>query len=212
MQEFIINFMEKWGYLGVFLLITLENIFPPIPSEVILTFGGFMTSYTKMHVVGVILAATVGSVLGAIVLYVVGRLISAERLEKILSGRLGRMLRLKPEDIEKAEKWFLKRGNKAVFICRCVPIVRSLISLPAGSTAMPFLPFLGFTCAGTLIWNTVLVILGRVASNAWEKIAGYFDTFSLIVLIVLAVICGICGLLFIKARFINPKKDNDKGN
>ncbi|MDR0919019.1 MAG: DedA family protein [Oscillospiraceae bacterium] len=202
MENFIIDFMDKFGYLAVFLLITLENIFPPIPSEIILTLGGFMTISTSMNVPVVILIATLGSVAGAIILYLVGRLISTERLEKILSGRTGRILHLNPEDVEKAKKWFLKCGNKAVFICRCIPIVRSLISLPAGSTKMSFAPFIVFTSAGTIIWNTVLVVLGRIAGNTWERIAGYFDTFSTIVLIVILIICAICGVLFLKARFL----------
>jgi membrane protein DedA with SNARE-associated domain len=218
MENFITEFMNDYGYLAVFLLITLENVFPPIPSEIILTFGGFMTRTSSMIVPLVIVVATLGSVAGAIILYLVGRLISAERLERILSGKIGRILRLKPEDVAKAEKWFLKRGNKAVFICRCIPIVRSLISLPAGSSKMPFVPFLAFTCAGTVIWNTVLVVLGRVAGNAWEKIAGYFDTFSLIIMVIIIIICGICGILFLKARFlkkpdsINVTVDTDTDN
>ena len=103
MQEIIIQVMNQFGYFGVAFLIMIENIFPPIPSEVILTFGGFMTTYSELGIIGMIIAATIGSVLGALILYFVGRLLSVERLEKLVSGRLGKVLRLKPEDITIAE-------------------------------------------------------------------------------------------------------------
>ncbi len=136
MQEIIIQIIEQWGYLGVGALIAIENIFPPIPSEVILAFGGFMTTKTALNVVGVIIAATLGSTIGAIVLYLIGKILNKERLERIISGKIGKVLRLKKSDIEKADKWFDTKGQKTVFICRFIPIVRSLISIPAGMSEM----------------------------------------------------------------------------
>ena len=121
MQAWIIEMMNQFGYLGVAGLIALENIFPPIPSEVILTFGGFMTTYTTLGVWGVIAAATVGSVIGAIVLYGVGRFLKPDRLKKLLAGRLGRILRLDPDDIDDAIAWFNRKGYTAVFFCRFIP-------------------------------------------------------------------------------------------
>ena len=103
MQEIIIQIIEQWGYLGVGALIAIENIFPPIPSEVILAFGGFMTTKTALNVVGVIIAATLGSTIGAIVLYLIGKILNKERLERIISGKIGKVLRLKKSDIEKAK-------------------------------------------------------------------------------------------------------------
>ena len=108
MQEMIIALMDQFGYFGILLLIAVENIFPPIPSEVILTFGGFMTTYTSLNAAGVIVFSTVGSLLGAIALYEVGRIFNKERLMKLVSGRIGKMLRLKAKDIESAESWFEK--------------------------------------------------------------------------------------------------------
>ena len=105
MQEFMLSIMEQFGYLGVFLLIAIENIFPPIPSEVVLLFGGFMTTYTELNVILMIVAATLGSLLGAIVLYYVGKILNKERLKKLVSGKLGKILRIKTEDIDKADKW-----------------------------------------------------------------------------------------------------------
>ena len=111
MQEMIITLMDQFGYFGILLLIAVENIFPPIPSEVILTFGGFMTTYTSLNVAGVIVFSTIGSLMGAVVLYGIGRIFNKERLMKIVSGRIGKMLRLKAKDIESAESWFEKIIN-----------------------------------------------------------------------------------------------------
>ena len=206
MQEIILDIINQFGYIGIFLLITLENIFPPIPSEVILTFGGFLTTYTNMNVWGVIIAATIGSVVGAIILYIIGRILNAERLARLFDSRLGKLLRLKKEDVRKAERWFLKHGNKAVFFCRFVPIVRSLISIPAGVAKMQLSPFLSLTVIGTFIWNVVLVFLGKIAGNAWEKIAGYVDVYAMIALAVFVLIAIVVGAIFIKKRFLNTAK------
>ncbi len=187
MQEIIISFMDQFGYLGIMLLVALENVFPPIPSEVILAFGGFMTTYTSLHVIGVIISATIGSVVGAIILYLIGKLLNKERLINIVSGKVGKILRLKPKDIEKADRWFDERGNIAVFFCRFVPIVRSLISIPAGMSDMPLRSFLLFTTIGTLIWNTVLVILGSKMGENWTKIVDFISEYASITLVVLVV-------------------------
>ncbi len=187
MQEIIIEIMNQFGYIGICLLILVENVFPPIPSEVILTFGGFMTTQSDMSVLGVIVVSTIGSVLGAIVLYLVGRLINKDVIEKWLDGKVGKILRFKREDVEKANGWFEKKGKWTVLFCRCVPIVRSLISIPAGMSKMAFTPFILLTTLGSALWNTVLVILGNVAGNSWEKISHIIDKFSDVILIVLIV-------------------------
>ncbi len=151
MQEIILNLMNQFGYFGVFFLIAFENIFPPIPSEVILAFGGFMTTYTKLSVPLVIVAATLGSLVGAYVLYFIGKILNKERLKKIVSGKVGKVLHLKREDIDKADAWFDRKGNIAVFFCRFVPIVRSLISIPAGMSEMPLFKFTCYTVVGSAI-------------------------------------------------------------
>ena len=188
MEQFIINAMEQFGYIGVFLLIAIENIFPPIPSEVILVFGGFMTTYTSLSILIMVLAATLGSLLGAIVLYYIGKIFNKERLKRIVNGKVGKVLRLKASDIEKADKWFDTKGNKTVFFCRFIPIVRSLISIPAGMSEMPMKKFLLYTISGSLIWNTVLIIVGSIVGDKWETIVGYLDNFSNIILIILVII------------------------
>ena len=188
MQEFIISLMGQFGYFGVFFLIALENVFPPIPSEVILLFGGFMTTYTSLNIALMVVAATLGSLLGAIVLYYIGKILNKERLKKIVSGKVGKVLRLKEKDIDMADEWFDTKGNKTVFFCRFIPIVRSLISIPAGMSEMPMAKFLLYTTVGSAIWNTVLIVIGNRVGENWESILGVFDQYSHIVLILLILI------------------------
>lgn len=192
MENWITNIIEQFGYMGILLLIALENIFPPIPSEVILTFGGFMTTTTNLSVMGVVLFATVGSVGGAVILYGIGLLIDVNRLEKIVD-KWGFILRLTRKDIHKANAWFTKYGVWTVFFCRLIPLVRSLISIPAGMSRMNFFVFLLLTTLGTLIWNVMLVNLGAAVGGSWESIVGYMDIYSNIIYAGL----GILFLLFI---------------
>lgn len=189
--------MEQYGYPGILFLIALENIFPPIPSEVILTFGGFLTTYTSLGVPGVVLAATLGSLAGAAALYGAGALLNKERLKKLAAGRAGKLLGLKPEDVEKADAWFQKKGRRAVFFCRCVPVVRSLISIPAGMSRMELPQFFLYTTAGSLIWNILLVSLGALMGESWRYIAYLAGEYSHVMLIVLGIslISGLIWLL-----------------
>ncbi|ANZ34118.1 DedA family protein [Staphylococcus carnosus] len=207
MEKMVEQFIDQFGYLGVFLLIALENIFPPIPSELILTFSGFLTLHSNMNIIGVIIAATLGSVFGAIVLYFIGRFLSIERLQKLANGKTGKILRFKASDLDKATGWFDNHGKKIVFFARFIPVIRSLISIPAGTTNMPLISFLILTTLGTLIWNTVLVILGQQAGEAWPKISAAFDSFSSIVLIVLIILLIIGIIYFVKKRFSKSKYD-----
>lgn len=194
MENWITGVMEQFGYAGVFVLIMLENVFPPIPSEVILTFGGFMTTASSLTKIGVIAAATAGSVAGAVILYGIGLLLDVERLGKIVD-RWGRVLRLTRDDIHKADAWFDKYGPWTVFFCRLVPLIRSLISLPAGMSNMNFLLFLLLTTLGSLIWNTVLVSLGAAVGDNWERIVEYMDIYSNVAYAIIAVL-GIASIVW----------------
>ena len=178
MRELVLELMGEYGNLAVFLLILVENLFPPIPSEVILTFGGVMTVCTDMTPVGVILFSTAGSLAGAVILYSVGRFLPDEVFRKLLCGQIGHLLHFHLEDVDLAKGWFRERGRSAVFLCRLIPIVRGLISIPAGIARMPFVPFLVFTAAGSLLWNTVLVYAGRIAGDSWEKVSAAFGVYS----------------------------------
>ncbi len=188
MQEFIIEIMNQFGYFGIFFLIFIENVFPPIPSEVVLLFGGFMTTYTELNILLMIVFSTLGSVVGAIVLYYVGKILNKERLKRIVSGKVGKILRLKTSDIDKADHWFDTKGNKTVFFCRFIPVVRSLISIPAGMSEMAMGKFLLYTTAGSAIWNSVLLIVGNKVGENWESILGIMDQYSHIVLILLVIL------------------------
>ena len=200
MREWIIQIMNQYGYLGIMLLIALENVFPPIPSELILTFGGFMTSYTNINIWGVILFSTMGSLFGAIILYGAGRMFSRERLEGWLDGRMGKILHFDKKDVNRTISRFEKWGNSAVFFCRFIPIVRSLISIPAGISKMDIPSFLVLTAMGSLLWNTALVYLGLFAGSSWEKIAGYMNLYSSVFLVLFAVSLLIMLLIFLRKR------------
>jgi membrane protein DedA with SNARE-associated domain len=184
MDLWIKEFIEQYGYWGVFLLIALENIFPPIPSEVILTFGGYMTAQTNLSVQGVIAASTLGSVVGAVILYRLGAMLNVTKLEGIIE-RYGRFIRLTKEDLYRADTWFEKYGIWTVFFCRFIPLIRSLISIPAGMAKMNFWLFISFTTLGTIIWNTVLINLGAGLGENWEAIAERMDQYSNYIYVIL---------------------------
>lgn len=207
MQEFIINIMNQFGYFGIMFLIALENVFPPIPSEVILTFGGFMTTYSdKITPVGVIIFATVGSIVGAIILYGIGRCFTEETLERWIAGKWARILGFKQGDVTKTIEWFDNKGKITVLFCRCIPIIRSLISIPAGVAKMELGIFFLYTTIGSLVWNTLLVYLGVAAGASWERIVGYFDAYSRITLIVLMIAAVVVAGVFLKIRHSSKKK------
>jgi membrane protein DedA with SNARE-associated domain len=198
--------MEQFGYLGVAFLIMIENLFPPIPSEVILTFGGFMTTTAELNIPLMIVAATIGAVVGAAILYGIGTLLDVERLDKIVD-KYGNILRITHADIHKADSWFDRYGFWTVFFCRFVPLIRSLISLPAGMANMNFGLFLLFTTVGTVIWNTVLIYLGAAVGSQWETIVHYMDIYSNVAYVILGII-GIAVIIwYIRKRKQTVKAD-----
>lgn len=208
MENFVISIMNQFGYFGMFFLIFIENIFPPIPSEVVLLFGGFMTTYTKLNVFLMIVFSTLGSVVGAIVLYYIGKILNKDRLKKLVAGKVGKVLRLKASDIDKADHWFDTKGNKTVFFCRFVPVVRSLISIPAGMSEMPMAKFLLYTTVGSAIWNSVLLIVGNQVGENWKSILGIMDQYSHIVLILLILLFVLFLVYFFYFRTKKKKKVN----
>lgn len=199
MQAWITDFMEQFGYFGIFLMLAFENIFPPIPSEVILPFGGFMTTTTNLTIPGVIIAATAGSLLGAVILYYIGRLLDVDRMERLVD-RWGGIIRVSKKDIRKADAWFDKYGYWTVLFCRMVPLVRSLISIPAGMSGMKFGVFMIFTTIGTLGWNLLLVLIGAALGESWEDIAMYMDVYSNVVYVLIAGGLVILGYLYFRKR------------
>lgn len=206
MENIIIEIMNSYGYFGIGVLILIENLFPPIPSELILTFGGFMTIDSNMTVIGVIITSTIGSLLGAIALYYIGKILNKERLIKIVKSKYGKLLRIKPKDIEVSDKWFDTKGNKTVFFCRFIPVVRSLISIPAGMSEMPMIKFIIYTIFGSAIWNTFLVCIGAYAGNKKDMILNIIDKISYLILFIIVIICIIFVYKFYKKRLNKKSK------
>ena len=201
MQKFIINIMNNYGYLGVFLLILIENIFPPIPSELILLFGGFMTTYTKLNIIGMIISSTLGSLIGALLLYKIGTIFSKEKLKILISGKLGRVLKLKNSDIDNANKWFTNEGKKTVFLGRFIPLIRSIISIPAGINKMNISKFITYTLLGSALWNLVLIILGHRVGRNWKVILKIFKLYSCFALLLLFISLMILIIKYYKNKF-----------
>lgn len=181
MKEWAIQIINTYGYWGILLLTTLESIFPIVPTEIILTLGGFMTTYTEMTRLGVIVFATSGELLGAITLYFLGRKFDQDRIDHFVKGKVARFIRINIDDIKKAKDFFTHNGKYTVLFCRCIPVLGSLISLPAGMAQMDFIPFILLTMIGITIWNTVLVSLGIAAKTSWEVIAEGTNTVSTII-------------------------------
>ena len=182
-----VDIIDRLGYVGVALLVALENLFPPIPSEVVLPFAGFVARDGRASLPGMIIAATVGSLIGAWALYGIAAWIGPERLERFLL-RYGRWLRLTPADITRAEQWFDRRANVAVLVGRCIPLIRSLISIPAGFRRMPFGLFTLFTVLGSLVWNTVMIGVGYALRSRWDRVEPVLSVVQYVVIAAIVVL------------------------
>lgn len=174
LATFATDVIEMFGYPGVALLIFMENVFPPIPSEAILPLAGFLTGQGRMWLPAVIIAATLGAVAGALVLYVLGAWFGDHRI-RWLVVHYGKWLALTEADLDTANGWFDRHGGKAVMVCRLVPIVRSVISIPAGLRRMNLPLFMLYTAIGSGLWNTLLVVAGWWLGENWEQVGGYVD-------------------------------------
>ena len=186
-------FINQFGYLAIGALVFLENLFPPIPSEIILPLSGALTIGSQLTLPGVIVASTLGSLAGAFALYGIGRAISRQRLIAFFQTRPMRLLGFKSNDVERVIDWFDAKGQKTVFLCRFVPGLRSLISVPAGTARMGLARFTLYTTVGSLLWNGVLCTLGVAAGDAWhlvsEQVAWASDVVKLVIVVGLVVGC-----------------------
>lgn len=189
MDAWITDFINQFGYLAIAFLIALENVFPPLPSEIILTMSGFMTTTTSLSIVGVIIAATIGSLAGALILYMIGRQLTVPRLERLLDHRLFKTLGFHQDDAQKAVDWFNRHGSGGILYGRCIPVIRSLISIPAGIAQTPLGKFCLLTIIGSAIWNTILVTLGALVGKSWNKIVIIFDEYTTVAIVIMAVGC-----------------------
>lgn len=186
MQEWIITIVDSLGYLGIGLLMFLENLFPPIPSELIMPLAGFSAAKGTLELPYVILAGVVGTVLGALPWYYVSQLLGEETL-KLLADKYGRWLAISSRDITKAVSWFDRHDTQAVFLCRLVPGVRTLISVPAGISKMHLGEFLLYSTLGTLLWTAFLTYSGYLLGNNYHRIETYLGPVSKFVLISLVI-------------------------
>lgn len=176
--EWAIDLMETLGSAGAGLAIALENLFPPLPSEIILPLAGFTASRGTFSLAEALIWTTLGSLVGAVALYMLGALLGRDRLRRIAS----RVPLLKLSDVDRAEAWFTRHGSKAVFFGRMIPIFRSLISIPAGVERMPVARFILLTTAGSAIWNTVFVMAGYYLGENWHVVEQYADILQKIVI------------------------------
>ena len=201
MNELIIFILEKIGYLGVFLLVSIENVFPPIPSEIILIFAGFMTTYTNLNIVVMIIISTLASYFGAILLYLIGKILNRDRIERMIDGKLGKITKIEKKDIDKVVDYFNKKGTLTIFMCRFIPLIRSLISIPAGMSNMNFIKFSIYTIMGTFIWNATLIVLGKIVGNNWHIVADIFNNYSTFILIIIGILLLIFIPFYYKKRY-----------
>jgi membrane protein DedA with SNARE-associated domain len=181
------DIIERLGAIGVALLVILENVFPPIPSEIVLPFAGFVAQRGDGSVVVMIVAATVGAVVGALILYYVAAFIGPARLSAFIT-RFGKWFGVKPADLARAEQWFDRHAIAAVLLGRCVPLIRSVVSVPAGFRRMPLVSFVVYTALGSAVWNTALIGAGAALGNQWENVEPYVAILQWAVIVVIALL------------------------
>ena len=185
------QWVAQWGYLGIFAAMVLENVVPPIPSEVIMPLAGFYVGQGQLNFFGVVLAGLLGTVVGALPWYGIGRLVNERRLGQWIE-RHGRWLGVTAADLEQSRGWFQRHGAAVVFWGRLIPAIRTLISVPAGIEMMPAVPFLIWTTAGSLIWTLLLTLAGMALGEGYSKVELWIDPVAkaIKVLLVIAVLAG----------------------
>jgi membrane protein DedA with SNARE-associated domain len=183
--DWITQLIERGGYPGIALMMFLENVFPPIPSWLVMPLAGFQASSGHLSPVLVVLAGTAGSTLGAIFWYYVGRLVGVDRL-KFFAARHGHWLTLTPAQVDRVDRWFDRHGAVAVMFARVVPTVRTLISVPAGVFAMDLKRFILFTAIGDAGWNGLLTAAGYVLRSQYERVSDYIGPVTAVVLTIVA--------------------------
>ena len=192
--------METLGYLGVGLLVAVENVFPPIPSEIVLPLAGFVAGRGDASLIGMVIAATLGSVVGAWILYGISAAVGPVRLHAFVA-RYGKWFRLTERDLRRAEEWFDRRSDAAVLVGRCIPLIRSIVSVPAGFRRMPFTRFTVLTAIGSFVWNIALIGAGAVLGDRWERVG---DVVALLQVAVVLAIVAILGVV-VWRRFVQPR-------
>lgn len=200
MEHIITEFISKWGYLAITILVLLENILPFIPSEIILTFAGLLSTKSDLSLPMLFVISTVASFVGLLVLYYISRLVSEERLYRFVD-KYGKWIKLKGKDVARANDWFKRYGEVAVLVCRFVPVLRVLITIPAGIDRMNVVKFVVLSLIGTTIWNFALIYLGSLLSDSWDVLMNGIHTYSYVMYVLLAVV-----IVYIIYRFVKRKR------
>lgn len=187
LSQFMARLVDSFGYAGLLLVMFIENVIPPIPSEIFLPFAGFQVAEGSMNLVLVLLVTTLGGFIGTSVFYYLGRLLGDDRV-RLLIRRFGRYVLLREADYDEALTLFREHDSKVVFWARFIPGVRSLISLPAGVAGMSFRRFAVFTVTGTVLWNTALVLAGMFLGSRWDRVLVVVDRLDSVLWVLLAVV------------------------
>ena len=197
--------INQFGYFGVALLVIIENVFPPIPSEIVLPFAGFVAqqgssaAQSDTSVIGMMIAATIGSVVGALILYFVSAAIGPDRLRAFVE-KFGKWFGVKSSDLVRAEAWFDRRSLLAVLVGRCVPLIRSIVSIPAGFRRMKLSSFVVLTAIGSAVWNIALIGAGAVLKDQWDVVGDFVGVFQWVVVVAIIVVLAKFVLSRVKRR------------
>lgn len=200
MEQLITDFISKWGYAAIFILILLENVLPVVPSEIILTFAGLMSVKSGLSIPVLFLISTITSFIGLLILYYICRLINEESIYRFVDKH-GKWFKLKGKDVKRANDWFKRYGPWAVLLCRFIPVLRVLITIPAGINKMNVITFTVLSLLGTTIWNFALILLGRLLSDSFDVLMAGLHTYSYIMyVIIFLAILYLLYVIFIKNR------------
>lgn len=184
----IYDLVYNYSYFIVVILLFIENIFPPIPSEVILLSAGVVTKVLDLSIILMIICATIGGYIGAVLLYYLGYIFNKAKIITLINSKYIKHLKIKDDVVNRCYDAFDKYGKKLIFFGRMLPVVRSLISIPAGSSKMNFFIFSTLTILGSLIWNTILILLGYYLANYIDEVLYYLDLYSHIAIIVMVIL------------------------
>lgn len=206
LEDFAIYIINTYGYIGIYILTTIESVVPIVPAEVILTLSGVATTITQVTKTGVIFFASMGELTGALFLYSIGHFFSQKRLEKWTDGKFCHLIHIQKDDIQKSVDWFSKNGKLTVLFSKCIPVVGSLIAIPAGMVHMNLLLFILFSMSGILIWNTILVIFGATLKESIDILCSGSTLFSKIVALVF-IACFIYACVYLFCNRKRTKKE-----
>ncbi|RYF33953.1 MAG: DedA family protein [Comamonadaceae bacterium] len=187
MADWVIGMIEKFGYFGIVVLMLAENLFPPLPSELIMPFAGFLAARGELNPALVVASGALGSLLGAFPWYYAGRRLGADRLKK-LAERHGRWVAITPDEVDRGQRLFEKHGALVLVLGRLVPALRTVVALPAGMAKLPAIPFALWTLLGSLLWTGVLTLAGYLLESQYEKLSKWLNPVSTGVFVIIAIV------------------------